>query len=77
MKSSKESAPLLAQVAYKLGDITYVPHYRNSSVYIGPGYPRVDKSRYSAEQLMLKGAIAVTEILWTRGNHGIVTDTNP
>lgn len=77
MKSSKESTPLVAQVAYKIGNITYVPHYRNSSIYVGPGYPKENKTRYSIEQLALAGAVAVTELLWVRANHGIVTDTNP
>jgi hypothetical protein len=76
MRNTKEAAPVSVQMAYKLGDIVYVPHYRNSSVYVGPGYPRNAK-RYSAEQLVLAGAAVVNQLLWPRGNHGIVTDNNP
>jgi hypothetical protein len=75
-KNVQETAPLVPQLAYKLGGITYVPHYRNSSVYVGPGYHLTHK-RYSAEQLVLAGAAAVTQMLWIRGNYGVVTDGNP
>jgi hypothetical protein len=74
-KNTQESAPLIAQMAYKLNGVTYLPHYRNASVYVGPGYPKTP--RYSAEQLALAGATAVNEMLWVRGNHGIVTDIHP
>lgn len=73
----QDAAKLIPQVAYKMGDVTYVPHYRNSSVYVGPGYPRFNKTRYSVEQLALAGAVAVHEFLWVRSNHGIVTDEKP
>ena len=76
-RNTSDSAPLVAQLTYKLGDITYVPHFRNSSVYVGPGYPRATQKRYSEEQLVSAGATAVNNLLWIRANHGIVTDGNP
>jgi hypothetical protein len=76
-RNSADSAPLVAQLTYKLGDVTYVPHFRNSSVYIGPGYPRENQERYSSDQLVSAGAIATNNLLWIRANHGIITDRNP
>ena len=76
-RHTADSAPCMTQTAYKLRDVTYVPHFRNSSVYVGPGYPKYTKARYSAEQLVLAGAASVSEMLWVRANHGIITDSNP
>ena len=27
------------QTVYILGEVTYVPHYRNPHVFVGPGFP--------------------------------------
>jgi hypothetical protein len=78
MKStSPESAQIGAQITYKIRDVTYVPHFRNSEIFVGPGYPRVNKDRYSAAQLIAAGAVATSNLLWSRGIHGVVTDSNP
>jgi hypothetical protein len=76
-RDTAEGAPLFAQVTYKLNDVTYVPHFRNSDIYVGPGYPRANKERYSAAQLIAAGAMATSNLLWSRGNYGVVTDSNP
>ena len=75
--SNAEPAVRTAQVAYKLGDITYVPHYRNPGIFVGPGYPTHNKRRFTASELMQAGATSVTEFLWTRASHGIVNEINP
>ena len=75
-RNSTDSAPLLAQLTYKLGEITYVPHFRNSDVYVGPGYPRFTKQRYSEFELVAKGAVQESMPLWTRGKYGMVDDAN-
>lgn len=74
--SNSEPAARTAQVAYKLNDVTYVPHYRNSTIFVGPGYPTHNKKRYSASELLAAGAASVPEFLWARGAHGVVTDSN-
>lgn len=76
-RTSSEAAPVGAQVTYKLRGVTYVPHFRNSEIYVGPGYPRANKNRYSAAQLIAAGATATSNLLWSRGDHGVVTDSNP
>jgi hypothetical protein len=76
-RNTSESAPVTAQVAYKLHDVTYVPHYRNSSLYVGPGYPKFNRSVYTAAELVLAGAALVHAVLWSRGNYGIVNEIHP
>jgi hypothetical protein len=75
-RNTSEAAPVTAQVAYKLQDVTYVPHYRNSSFYVGPGYPKFTRRVYTAAELVLAGAALVHAVLWSRANHGIVNDIN-
>lgn len=76
-RNTSEAAPVTAQVAYKLQDVTYVPHYRNSSLYIGPGYPKFTRRIYTAAELVLAGAASVQAALWSRGNYGIVNAIHP
>ena len=52
-------------VAYKLRGITYVPHYRSTNVYVGPGYAKTGKE-YSSKELISAGAVSVQETLWYR-----------
>lgn len=62
---------------YVLNGITYVPHYRNDSVYVGPGYGKYNFDTYSYKELLLKGAKEKAEALWIRGTTGIVNKKNP
>ena len=73
-RNTSDSAPREFQMSFKFGDIVYVPHFRNSSVFVGPGYPRATRQRFSEEELVRLGATKVPTLLWTRGNHGIVND---
>jgi hypothetical protein len=50
---------------YKLHGVTYVPHYRSTGVYVGPGYAKTGKE-YSSADLVSAGAVAVQETLWYR-----------
>lgn len=72
-----EKAEKYEYIVYDLKGITYVPHYRNNSVYVGPGYPTHNKARYSDVELMLFGATPRAEFLWSRGKTGDVSDRNP
>ncbi len=65
------------QAAYELRGIVYVPHYRNNAIFVGPGYPVHNVTRYSAEELMLMGAVPRVEFLWSRGTSGRVDARNP
>lgn len=62
---------------FELRGITYLPHYRNKDIYVGPGYPTHNMNRYSASELMLKGATPRVAMLWSRGTGGRVSDSNP
>jgi len=75
MSESKEET--FMQTVYTLGEVTYVPHYRNTHVYVGPGYPRFTLQRYSVEELLSAGAKQSALPLWYRSNIQVVTDKNP
>jgi hypothetical protein len=74
--NNPDSASREFQTVFRFGDVTYVPHYRNSSVFVGPGYPRFTKERFSEEELIQLGASKQKSLLWTRGNHGTVSDSD-
>lgn len=65
-------AERLPQQVFKLNGVTYVPHYRNRHVFVGPGYPRFTQQFYSATDLINAGALEQTEFLWVRSDHGVV-----
>jgi hypothetical protein len=54
---------------YKLNDVTYLPHYLNESVYVGPAYNKTGRA-YSAEFLIRHGAKREAMNLWKRGTTG-------
>jgi hypothetical protein len=64
------------QTVYRLGQITYLPHYRNDSVFVGPGYPRHTQAQYSVADLLAAGAEKDTLALWHRGSGGTVNAQN-
>jgi hypothetical protein len=71
---TSDTAPREFQTTLRHGSIVYVPHFRNSSVFVGPGYPRFTKQRYSEEELIRLGATREKAPLWPRGTYGIVDD---
>lgn len=64
-------------LTYVLNGITYVPHFRNAHIYVGPGYPRHNLNRYSAAELENMGAKQRVDMLWSRGSSDRVSDSNP
>lgn len=72
-----EHAPLFPTETYSLNGVTYVPHFRNVSVYVGPGYPRHTTQRYTAAELIAAGATKAVSMLWSRGVHGTVDELHP
>jgi hypothetical protein len=74
MSDSVERYPT---ATYRLGEVLYVPHYRNLSVFIGPGYPKLDKRTYTVFALEDAGAVKETHMLWSRSLFGEVTTANP
>ena len=76
-RNTHEPAPRDNYTAMQLGDITYLPHYRNKSIFVGPGYPHLNGSRFSQDELFRAGAKTVEMSLWIRNEHGVVTDSKP
>jgi hypothetical protein len=56
---------------YVKDGIKYVPHYENSSVYVGPGYKKGDPA-YSKQYMRQSGATESQELLWVRSQYGVV-----
>jgi hypothetical protein len=77
MKRTNDSSPREFQKVYRKGDVIYVPHFRNNDVFVGPGYPRFTRQRYSEFELVQGGAVQESMPLWTRGKYGSVSDINP
>ena len=74
---TRDSTPREFQKVYRHGDVVYVPHFRNSDMFVGPGYPRFTKQIYNEFELVRRGAVQESMPLWTRGKYGIVDDRNP
>jgi hypothetical protein len=74
MSDSVERYPT---ATYRLNDVLYVPHYRNSSIFVGPGYSNRNIRTYTAFALEDAGAMKETHMLWSRGIFGEVTTANP
>ena len=62
----KESPDYRPYTCFTHRGITYVPHYDNVSVYVGPGYPRFTEKTYTANQLLEAGAEPVELLLSPR-----------
>lgn len=71
-----DTAETQPQIVYCIGQVTYVPHYRNKDVFVGPGYPRHTQAQYSAKQLIAAGASQSVYSLWPRSITGIVNANN-
>lgn len=56
---------------FTLDNIKYVPHYKNCSVYVGPGY-KDGGVAYSKDFMTRSGATKTQELLWTRSTFGTV-----
>ena len=72
----KDALETQLQTVYRLGQITYLPHYRNDLVFVGPGYPRHTQAQYSVMDLLAAGAEKDTLALWRRSSGGTVNAQN-
>lgn len=70
-------AQVYEMTTYVKDGIKYVPHYRNSNIFVGPGYPRRTQRRYTEIELQEAGAVKTPSFLWSRGFVGEVSDKNP
>ena len=72
-----DAVPLVQTHVYQARGVTYVPHYRNDSIFVGPGYPRLNQTRWTAEELVVAGATKAVLMLHHRGKFGAVDELNP
>lgn len=66
-----EHAPLVETKVYELNGVTYLPHYKNPSVFVAPGYPRGSGDpdmahAFTEYRLINENAKAKTMMLWSR-----------
>jgi hypothetical protein len=67
MASPSVAAPRDFVTAYRLGQVAYVPHYRRTARFVGPGYHETHNPvTYSAENLLDAGAKPEQMLLWPR-----------
>ena len=72
----KDKEETVLQIVYIAKGITYVPHFRNPSVFVGPGYPRHTQTQYSVNDLIQGGARKEAHLLWRRSSTGVVNANN-
>lgn len=80
MPFERNSENLELTKVYIIDDITYVPHYRDRTLFVGPGYPmgpgnpKTDHC-YTAAQLEAAGAMPGELMLWPRPQFGAPATT--
>ena len=76
MAATHDTAARVDNYGYQVNGVTYLPHYRNESLFVGPGYPRQSNHVYTAEELTKAGANRIALMLWPRGKVGVVNYIN-
>lgn len=77
MARTPDSTPRDSQMCFIKHGVTYVPHYRNKNIFVGPGYPLLNQNRFTRDELLTRGAKCIDKMLWPRGEHGFVDAANP
>jgi hypothetical protein len=77
IKKDTEPHQVEETICYRVAQIIYVPHYRNPHVFVGPGYPKLNITRFSEDELKSCGAVPIKRMLWPRKLTDVVTDSNP
>jgi hypothetical protein len=68
----REEAEKTLTKVYKLGQVTYVPHYQDGSVYVRPGYGVFHRDVYTEKQLIEANAKPSSMMLWPRSRFGSI-----
>ena len=71
----RELAEKKDYLTFNLNGVTYLPHYQDSKLYVGPGYPRHNKNIYTSADLLTMGAKASMSHIWKRVEHGKLHST--
>ena len=67
----REYAEKKDYVTFKLNDVIYLPHYQDSKLFVGPGYPALNKNVYTSAQMLEAGAKASIMYLWRRVEYSL------
>ena len=65
----KEMNERFQYVVYKLNGVTYVPHYKDTKFYVGPGFPKHNSAIYTADDMLRAGAVPHGAMLWKRAEY--------
>lgn len=64
--AKKINQELFNSNVFVLGQVTFLPHYTKSNVYVGPGYGQNNLVEYTAKELVVSGAQLSEELLGKR-----------
>ena len=67
-RQSMPLPPVVQQRAYLLDGVTFLPHYQEPGLYVGPGYGKHNHRKYTAFELTMLGAEPIVLMLWERGH---------
>ena len=67
-RQSMPLPPVVQQRAYLLNGVTFLPHYQEPGLYVGPGYGKHNHRKYPAFELTMLGAEPIVLMLWERGH---------
>lgn len=65
-RQSMPLPPVMQQRAYLLDGVTFLPHYQEPGLFVGPGYGKHNRRRYTASSLRALGAEPTVMMLWER-----------
>lgn len=68
----REAAEKSLTKVYKMGQVTYVPHYQDGSVFVRPGYGQYHRDVYTEKELIDAGAKPSSMMLWPRSRFGSI-----
>ena len=67
-RQSMPLPPVVQQRAYLLDGVTFLPHYQEPGLYVGPGYGKHNYTKHTAFGLAMFGAEPIVLMLWERGH---------
>ena len=67
----KDTVETKDYLTFKIDGVTYLPHYKDSKLFVGPGYPVHNDTIYTSTDLLEAGAKASMKNLWVRVEHSL------
>ena len=66
LRQSMPMPPVMQQRAYLLDGVTFLPHYQEPGLFVGPGYGKHNRTKHTAFGLAMFGAEPIVLMLWER-----------